>query len=210
MSTAVQSLIDQVVDEYGFDITAPQALREIDVRHKTMVARALANRRTITVGTTVAGQQTYPVTALEVYEVYVDGVPYGKAPRRSVAAERAGTLRWKPSWQGLFVATADSAGVAELGLIPVPTTAGLAITAFVAALADPLTQGGNIVVDDDMANALVEGAAATFFARDAEQIPSADRNEVRFDLACEGYRRRVASRFRGPGPAQIRVQGINA
>ncbi|HEY4096159.1 MAG TPA: hypothetical protein VGM33_11630 [Baekduia sp.] len=210
MATAVQSLIDQVVKEYSFDIDVTQALRELDIRHKSMVARALADRRTITIGETVAGQQVYPVTALELYELYVDGVPYGKVPRTSVAAARQGRLTWSPSWQGLFVATADAGGVAEVGLIPVPDTTGLEITAFAAVRADSLEQAGVIAVDDEFSNALVEGAAATFFARDAEQIPTADRNEARFDAACEELRLRIRARFRKPGPAQIRVQGVNA
>jgi hypothetical protein len=207
MATTVQTLIDELLNEYSFDTDAAGALRALNRRHKKMVARARSWRKLITVGTTVAGQRDYPLSGiLEVHEVQVGGVPYGKAPRQAQTSYARSELTWSPSDEGL----ADGTGTGELGLIPPPTVSGLAITAFGPVPADDLVQGGNILIDDDFADALVDGAAATFFARDAEQMATADRNETRFDAACEEYRRRVARAVRGPGPAQIRVQGLNA
>lgn len=209
MPVTAQQLVDEFLGQWSFDVDQAEALRWLDRRHKKMVRRSRCNVKLVSVGVTVVGQAEYPLRVIEAFQVTVNGVPYGKAPRKAQAAYAAGRLRWAPVDQGLFFPTADASGVSQIGLIPPPDTAGLAIQAFAAVAATDLVLASPLLIDEDFHEALQEGMAATGFARDSEQLPSADRNEARFDLACEEYRREVKRRMRS-GPAQIRVQGVNA
>lgn len=205
MPVTAQSLVDEVIDQWGFDVDAATGLKWLNRRHKTMVRRGRSNRRTIEIGVTVAGQSDYPVAAFDVYSVTVGEVPYRKARRSDQRAYTRGQLVWTPSDVGLFVAKADENGASQLGLIPPPGEAGLTIEVFAAVAADDLTLTSELLVDEDYHEGLQEGMAATGYARDSEQMGAADRCEARFDAKCEELRQETARRFRGHGPAQIRV-----
>lgn len=207
MSQTAQEIVSEVIGGWSFDVDAATGLRWLNRRHKTMVRRARLNRKTATVGTTTADQGHYVIDALDIYSVEVDGVTYNKALRRDERAWRAGRLRWTPSDEGLFVVTADTEGAIEIVLIPTPSESGKAIEAFVALPADDLAGSDVPLVPEDWYDALMEGVAATGYARDQEQTGPADRLEARFDAKCEELRVETARRFRGRGPTQIRLAG---
>lgn len=204
MAVTAQTLVDEFLSQWGFDVDEAEALKWLDRRHKKMVRRSRCHLQTVAVGTTSAGVGDYALKAVEVLQVTVDGVQYGKAPRDAQLAYTRGLLTWRPRTNGLFVSTADSSGASEIGLIPPPTTSGLAIVAFAAMPASDLELGSSLLIDEDFHEVLQEGMAATGYARDAEQLPAADRCELRFDNGCEEYRREVKRRMRS-GPAQIRT-----
>jgi hypothetical protein len=210
MADNVDTLVAEILSVV--DVSTTEALTQLNRRHRTMVARAKCLRKRIAVASTTANVAEYPLDVIELYALEVAGVPYGKARRPDIYGYSQGTLLWSgPDGSGLIVADADAAGVTGITLIPTPTQTGLAITAFAAVKPDDLAAGGpasTIKVDNDFYNALVEGACATFLRRIGEGDPGT--GEQIFDGACEEMRRRAARRFRGAGPAQIRVQGINA
>jgi hypothetical protein len=209
MPVTAQQLVDEFLGQWNFDVSEAEALTWLDRRHKKMVRRSRCNLKTVAVGTTTAGVSDYAIKAVEIMQVLVDGVPFGKAPRSAQNAYSRGRLVWTPADEGLFVSTANGSGVSEVGLIPPPTQTGLAIQAFAAMPATDLVLASTLLVDDDYHEVLQEGMAATGYARDVEQLPSADRCEARFDAGCEEYRREIKRRMRS-GPAQIRVRGVNA
>jgi hypothetical protein len=66
-------------------------------------------------------------------------------------------------------------------------------------------------VDDDAIEGLMAGVFATMLSRPGEARPDLAREqEATFSTACEELRTRSNKRSRGPGPAQIRLQGTNA
>lgn len=210
MPDTVQTLVDEVLSVAEVD--SPTALRVLNRRYRSMVARSRCLRKRVAVGNTVAGTAFYPLDVIELYSLEVAGVPYGKARRPDIYGYSQGTLLWVgPAGGGLIVADASTAGVKGLTLIPAPTTTGAAITAYAAvkptdmALVDDVA---TLVIDDDFHEALVEGAQGTLLRRIGEGDP--DALDARFEAACEEQRRRTQRRFRGGGPAQIRVEGLSA
>lgn len=202
---SVATLLTQIRDEAGFDVTETQALRWLNARHRKMIARSRCLRATLSVGTTVADTGSYPLNTdvVAVYQVQVGGTAYSRIGRDDAAA--SGRLLISNS----FYANADGSGTIELTLYPAPTEAGAAITAFAAILPPDLDADDYPLVPIDFQDALVEGAIATGMARDIEQVGIADRFEDRFDRACEELRRRTNSQVAG-GSVQMRVVGVNA
>lgn len=205
----VQQLVDQVVDETGFDVTDTQALRWINARHRKMCARARSFRAIVQVGTATADQASYSVDAdlVEMYELTVDGTPYERVALEDVTAGTAGLVTI--SSHGVFAATSDANGVSAVRLYPAPSESGAAIQLFGSMVPPDLALTDYPQVPVDFQDALVEGAIATGMARDAGQIGVADRFEARFDRACEELRRRTNSRLRGSS-VTLRIVGINA
>ena len=183
------------------DVDDPAALRRLNSRHRTMVARARSYQPTVAIGNTVVGQAGYPFPSspeiVELLQVYVDGVPYGKAKRDDDYSYSQGGLIWEGP-TGLWFAEEDS----ELILIPAPSTAGLAITALAACYPPDLAAGqpaSAFKIDGEFQEPLVNGAAATELLRIGEGDPAS--MEATFTAACEEQRRRVDKRMRGSGPA---------
>lgn len=209
MAESVATLVAEV--KQVVDVTDDQALTALNRRHRRMVAVGRSRRSRVEIGPTVAGQAFYPVTGVvEALGVFIDGVPQGKARREDVYAYQRGGLVWSTPG-GLIVTDASSAGVAGLSFIPGPTDAGLSIELYAALLPADLLLGDPISavkVDPDFYDALVEGAASTWLRREGEGDPNG--SDARFDAECERLRQRVNARFRGSGPSQIRVLGINA
>jgi hypothetical protein len=203
----VGDLVDQIKDEAGFDATDTAVLRWLNARHRRMIARSRCLKATVSVGTTVANQSSYPIDTgtIEVYEVQVGGTAYLRVGRDDAANASAGRLYMNNA----FYANSDNSGVSELTLYPAPETGGDAISMYAAILPPDLGLEDYTMVPIDFQDALVEGAIATGMARDIEQVAVADRFEARFDQACEELRRRVNSRI-GGGGLQVRVVGINA
>jgi hypothetical protein len=214
VADTVQQLVDDVLNEGSFDATAAQALRWLNRRHRTMVARSRCYRFTTTL-TTVAGQRDYalPTDVVEIFEVSVNGMPAGRARHVDLAL---GALSYVIlSGDGRVMAPEeDSSGGAELGFYPTPDTSGQQILVRAAFLPPDLDTANNatLKVPGDFVDALVSGAMATALERAPGDFRPdlADRHAQRFEAACEELRRRVSRRYRGSAPAQIRVQGINA
>jgi hypothetical protein len=131
VAETVAGLQDAIVTEASFDVTPTQALTWINRRWRSMTGRARAYRKTLTVANTTGGIGFYPLTGvLEVYEVTVNGAPYGRARRGDPYQDVIGALRWTGA--GLFVPDANTSAVRGITLIPTPDTSGLPIGAFAA------------------------------------------------------------------------------
>lgn len=211
MPSTTAELITDVKDGAG-DIDDATALRYLNKRQRSMCARSGWFRETVEIGPTMVGQDEYALGAdVDVlYSLTVDGVPYTKRSHGDID-------RLKVGWStrvgdgGFFSITDDTAGAVKLRLYPAPTVAGLAMLAWASVAPPAMVAGGQgPMVPDDFTDALVEGAIATWLARKDENFGSADRNEGRFDNACEELRRRAKRRFRPGGVAQARVLGVNA
>jgi hypothetical protein len=209
VAETVTGLQDALINEASFDITATQALAWINRRWRLMIGRARAYRKTLTVGPTVAATAFYPVpAAIEVFEVTVGGAPYGRGRRGDPYQDSQGSLRW--SGTGLFVPDATASAVRGITLIPVPDTAGLAITAFAAVEPPDLTPDATgdtllaTILDGEFVEPLIAGAMATGYRREGN-LGLARDNDAMFDAGCDEFLRITRRRFRGPGPTQIRT-----
>lgn len=207
MADDVNTLVAELQGIVDADATA--ALRLLNRRHRQMVARAQSLKDHVEI-LTVANTAGYGVTdvnnrpVLEVLNVTVDGAEYTRGKQSDAFQYAQGLLVF--DGYGLFLADA-----ARVTLVPTPTQTGLEIDVFCARLPDDLVVGGagtTIKVDFDLLDALVDGAAATELARIGEGDPAS--LEAKFSAACEELRSRERRRFYGGGPAQIRVQGLNA
>lgn len=215
MAETVSQLVDDVITEGGFDVDTPRALRWLNRRFKFMVGEARAYRKVVSVATTVAGQAFYAFSPVEAYTFEINGVPYGKARRADIYDNAQGTLIWEGAG-GLIVGGADATGAKGITLIPTPTQAGLAITSFAAVVPADLTAdaaGDTLlaaILDGEFADELVSGAIATGHLRVDGRPDLAAPHEQVFAGGVERLRMRTKRRYRGGGPAQIRIQGVNA
>jgi hypothetical protein len=216
VATTVSQLVTDITAEGAFDADPAQVLRWLDRRHKQMCARAGAFRKTASAGVTVAGQQSYAVPAglLEALEVTVGGVTYTRGRHTDIASGDALVLG---GTGGIFLDTADSAGVQQVALFPVPSDPGDAISVYgLYAAPDLATTPGagvitSVLVDDDAVEGLLHGVFATALSRPGEaRWDLAQAHEASFETACLEFKRRVTRRLRGSGPSQIRVIGYNA
>lgn len=207
----VQTLVDRIVASSG-DLDPTIALDRFNAAHKTMINTARGLRKTLSAGVTTAGQAAYSVPAgiLEVYELSVAGMPYGRARHVDQLLGALGRLTISGDGGGVFAPTASSSGVEQVQLYPIPSAAGNAISVFAAVRAPTLTVGDDPLVDDDMWDAIVDGALAKGRLRDDELFWSAQAFAQIFEQAVQMYTRRVARRYKGTGPSMIRVIGLNA
>jgi hypothetical protein len=213
MAETVAQLVTAIVDEASFDVTSSQALVWLNRSWRTMLGRARAYRKTVSLGTTVANDATYdaPAGIVELYSVEVAGVPYGRARREDVYWDTQGRLVWTgPGETGLFYPDATAAAVSSITLIPAPTTAGQAMTGLAATYPPDLTSdatGDTLLVAyaDNRYEGLIAGAMAIGYRREGNAGLRADA-KTEFDQETEELRRDVKRRYRGPGPTQIRVE----
>jgi hypothetical protein len=182
-------------------------------RHRRMVARAKSYRKTI------SGRErpslirrTTPLDVIELYTLEVAGVPYGKARHGDAFAYGQGQLVWslRRGWRP------DRGGGqrerrAGIKLIPTPTHERGGDHAFAAVTPPDLAHGGaasTIQVDPTSTTRWWRvRARRTCAGRGRGTRARAIRSSTQ---ACEEMRQRVARRYRGSGPSQIRVQGLNA
>lgn len=217
MAETVAGLQSTIVDEASFDVTSAQALVWINRRWRQMIGRARAYRDTVSFGNTVADQAFYaaPPDVKELYSLEVGGVPYGRAKRPDGYANSQSRLRWTYQGEvGLFYPDASSSAVQGVTLIPTPSEV-LPITGLAATLPPDLTAdaSGNTLLttllDQDYVEGLIAGAMSIGYRREG-QIQLARDNEAVFNETTEDFRRVVKRRFRGPGPTDIRVEGLTA
>jgi hypothetical protein len=205
-------LVDQVKTEAQFDVTDTAALAWLDRRHKKMVVRARALRKTVSIGPSVASQRDYalPSDLVEVLEVSVDGLPYGRATHTDLSYGAQGWLMLD-GIGGVVASEETASGDAEIALYPTPTQAGLTVTVRGVFRPSDLLVGtdSTIKVPDEFLDSLVSGAIATGLQRQEYRPDLAQSFEQDFSDACEEWRRQVRRRYRGAGPTTIRIQGVN-
>jgi hypothetical protein len=211
---SVSAVVSEIIAQGSFDATSAEVLAVLNRRHKTMVARARTFKKAMSAGSTVANQQVYanPAGLIEAREVTVAGVTYGRGNHTDLSAGSQDMLTLDGAG-GIFVATADSAGVDSFALYPVPTTSGDAIVVYGSYRPSDLLIDNSVPfrIDDEDVEGLMAGVFATLLARPGEARPDlAVAQEQIFGAACEEARLREAKRLRGPGPSIIRVAGINA
>jgi hypothetical protein len=208
-----QQVVDQVKQQ-GFDNTDTEILGWVDERQKEMVAAARARRKSVSAGPTVAGQGNYtlPEGIVEIFNVRVGTGVLGPLYTRASASVHAAYEQAALSYDGagFFVPWATNTGTDQFWLVPYPTEAGHTIFIESAIEAETLALADDLFIPDQFVRYLRYGAMATGWDVNAEEGNTSDRYEARFEQGVERYRRWVARRFRGSGPAQIRVKGLNA
>lgn len=217
MADTVASLVANVLTEGNFDATEPQVLQWLTRRQRTMCSRTRVYRKKLSIGPTVAEQQAYtvPKEVVEIREVLVNGITYGTG-RHSDLAQGAQGYLWLDGLYldggGISTREDDSTGTTKLALYPTPTEAGLEVTLIAVCLPPDLVVGedSTIKVPGDFLDALVAGAIATGLTRIESRPDLAQPFETIFSAACTELETQVNRRFRGAGPAQIRVVGLNA
>lgn len=210
MPENVSDLVAEVIAQGAFDAVTGDVLKWFNRRHKEMVNAARGYRKTLTIGTTVAGTQTYNVPAgvVELTDITVAGISWGHGRLTDIAAGANGWL-WLDAQGGLIVGSASSGGASQIALVPAPSTTGDAIMAPNAAVSPPdlvIDNSVPLVIDDDMIEGLMAGVFATALGRPNEARPDlAGAQLAIFEQKKAEYSRRVARRLRGAGPSRIRI-----
>lgn len=200
-------LVDELLEIAGLDVEPERALAWLNDRHAEMVAKARALKQRLALGVTDGGASIVAPNVVELYELKIGGSSYKRVRRQDMEKARAQQLRI--SWPGLiFSSEANVGGNATFEIYPGPA-ADQEIEVFAAMRPPNLGRGDRTMVPRERERALIEGAFATGLAFDTEQLGAADRFEGRFDLACAELYREVKRQFRGSGPSQILLHGVN-
>lgn len=221
--TAVAELVDVVSKEGVFDASPATILRWLDRRHLSFCARTKCFRRKLDIGPTAAGVSSYalPAEVQEIRELLVGavnapalGVPYGVGLERDLAQGALGYLWLGGLYQavggGIFTRDESGAGADLVALYPTPTEAGQPIVIRAVCRPPHLVDGGRVVTPPEFDDALVAGAIATGLERLEARPDLASAAEARFSQACGELLGEVERRYRGSGPAEIRVAGYTA
>ena len=218
MADTVSQLVEAVLNEGQFDASNTQALRWLTVRQRQMCRRSRCYRKTLSIGPTVNAQTAYAVPAevVEILMVEVDGKVYGHL-RMNDPSEGALGWIWLGGVGGIAGRYDSSAGEAMLWLYPAPLVGGplepgKAISLKAVCRPPDLEEGkdATLVIPGEHVDALVSGAIATGMLRTEDRPDLAAAHEQIFTAACAELTQQTNRRFRGIGPAQIRVQGVNA
>ena len=213
MADTVAQLVEQVLSEGELDAAKSQALRWLTVRQRQMCRRSRWLRKTITLGAVTGGVGTYTVPAevVEILEVRLGGVVYGHA-RHVDPAEGAQGYVWLGGAGGIAGREDTSAGAQVLRLYPTPTASGAVLEIYAVCRPPDLAEGSDstLVIPGEYCDALVAGAIATAYLRLENRPDLASPHETVFNDGCGELTQQSNRRFRGTGPAQIRVAGINA
>ena len=216
-SGTVGELVANVLSEASFDATEAQALQWLSRKHELMVVRAKCFRQKIQIGPTVSEQAQYAVPArvVEIRELKVANVPYGTGKHRDIAENELGYIWldgiYVAAGGGLEVRDYDESGNSLVTLVPTPTEAGLEVTLSAVCRPEPLVIGqAGVRIPPEFYDALVAGAVATGLQRLESRPDLAQSNEAIFTAGCLELLRQTNQRYRGSGPAQIRVVGLNA
>lgn len=215
--STVAQLVASVLEDGQFDATEAQALRWLNTRHRQLCARTRCYRQTLTFGPTVAGQLGYPVPpgVVEILQVTVGGLVYG-ATRHSDFAQGERGFIWLGGEGGVAGREDSGSGqqlirifpAAKVGAAPEP---GEAISVYAATQPPPLVVGDDstIKVPDDYFDALVSGAIATGMLRVESNPALAAPHEQIFTTAVGELLRATNRKYRGSGPARVRLLGVN-
>lgn len=204
----VPALIAAVLKEGDFDVDEPTALRWLSDAHRLMVKRSECYRRRISLGETVASQGSYslPEEVVEVIEVLVGGLPYGRGRHSDIAAWAQGWLMMS-GIGGIAVEDESSGGAYELALVPPPIEGGAPIEVYAVCRAPALlaTDDTTLKVPPEYDPALIAGAFSTGLARDEGRSDLAAGWRAEFEAGCVELRREVTKRN---APRRARVSGF--
>lgn len=203
----VSELLEQVLEEGGFDISAAAALRTFNQQHRKMVVRSRCLRREMPIGVTIVDEHAYELDPdiIEVVGLTVDEKPWRRTGARSWAALRGQV----PSARGGFYAQwPDLGGNEQLVLFPAPSVAGLEIRALAAVRPQDLVATDRPQVPPEYHEALVDATVGALVGRVDERLGDAAAWRSAFDAAIEELRRDTRSRLRS-GPGQIQVVGYH-
>jgi hypothetical protein len=201
------SIISAAKTQGKFDLLDADMLVLLNERHKEMVVQAKALLAVQTIGTTVAGQGTYPLpaTVADVGTVYVGTTLYTRVGATDMVEAHAGVL----GVTGSVVAPSyDAAGGPGFELYPAPDTTGEAVSAVVALSPPDLTLSDTPVPPDDLHTFLVDGLMSLAYLRNEGRADLSAPHEQRFNRGVELYAARKNSRV-GSGPTQMAVAGYH-
>lgn len=210
-----QQIVTAILEQGGFDVDRPVALGWANEKYSSMVARARALKALVELGTTTNGDDTFAfpergVSLLSLHVVYAQGAKeYVEGSLEQLVGIDTGRLR-VPYREGVFVESFTEEGVRRIVLRPVPQEAGAPVIALVALrplqLADSETSSP--IVDEDVHDALVEGAIGLGLARLDENIAEADRYEGRYEAKVAELERREKMKV-APASAQMQISGYH-
>ena len=203
----VAAMVDAVMNEGNFDITEAQALRWLTRAHRRMCSRANCIRRRIDIGP-ADDRDSYdlPAEVVQLREVLVGGEPYGTGIHADVAVGQYLLI----DGPGVTAEDATPGGAAQLVLIPAPAP-GVSIQVFAYCRAEPLVVGDDTTlgIPEEFDQDVIAGAVAWGLQFEAMRPDLAPEFWTQFNEGCTELLKSTRRRFRGPGPTQIRVQGLN-
>lgn len=209
----VPALIAAVLGEGDFDVDEPTALRWLTDAHRLLVKRSKCYRKRIPLGgMTVAGQGTYGAGQLddviEVIEVLVGGLPYGRGRHSDIAASAQGWLLVSGTG-GVIVEDESTGGGYEIALVPVPVEGGASIEVYAVCRASALlaTDDTTLKSPAEYDPAIVASAFATGLSRGEGRPELARSYREEFEAGCTELGREVTRRN---APRRARVSGYNA
>lgn len=208
--------IDACLAQGGFDSTSSNTSRAIvaswiNRKHREMVRKSKIRRGSVELGpTTTAASYPVPDNVVEIDSLTVGTMPYNRKGRRQLARLTGGQDRIVYGVvQGFFIPTYDAASLEYVTLYPTPSAAGASITADAALKADTLTDetSDSLIVDDEFAEAVVDGAIGMGRKRVDLRPDLAADYEQDFQAKVEELRRSVNSRVGGTSSFQLRPVG---
>jgi hypothetical protein len=201
-------IVDAALSEGGIDATPAQALVWGNDRYRRLVAGSKWLRLKRALGTTAAGQATYPL-ADDIVDVLSVRVAQS-APYRLITIDALWELQggesFRATTRGLFAPAYDDDSQAEsIELYPVPEMGGDTLTALVAVLPPALAATDTPQVPEDFhMTGIKAGVIADGLKLIDEQHQEGSVWEGEFQQAIEDLRRRRNSRV-GRGPTPIRL-----
>jgi hypothetical protein len=219
VAETVSAIVTEILAQGSLDATSAETLAILNRRHKLMCNRARVYRTQQAMTRADADVAVYasatgliePMTMQAIDDTTGDPgtvTTYSPANRGDVPAMLAETLVLSREG-GVF---AEYNGATSWLLYPDPTSS---LTVYAYGVYSPpdllIDNSVPFRVDDDAIEGLMAGVFATMLSRPGEARPDLAREqEATFSTACEELRTRSNKRSRGPGPAQIRLQGTNA
>lgn len=212
--TDVLTLISSVQGQIGTEASRPTILALMNEVYMTQVADSRWLVEELTLGTTVAGTNSYVVpTSPEIIEITglkVGGYSWDRVGEDEMWDLTAwGSGNWTGRY-GSYAPTYSSTGALSLTMYPTPTSSGATLVARAAVLPAPLTDGVGVpVTPSDSHSSLVDGAIGLILMRVDERPDLAQWFSSRSLEWTEKLRRRKNSIVRGKGPVQVQVQGYH-
>lgn len=208
-SQKVQALVDAVIEDGEFDATPAQALRWLNGRQKQLTARSGCYRKTLSLGNTTSGQDTYtlPADVVRVLQVTVGSLPYPEMRHSDFALLEA---HWEFLYGvgGIMGRDDSAAGNPQIRIAPVPGTEAQTLSIYAIMLSPDMALGDDttLVVPPDYYEALVSAAIGTG-SRGEARYDIAGTAESNFAASCQELTTATAKRFRPIGQQKARVRG---
>lgn len=203
-----RNIQDEVKAAVG-DVTDPEARRWALESARRINAEAHFLTAEVSLGTTVAGQSTYPLaqSMVDLTMVRVGDGEYTRVSPREMWELQSGRGRLRGSG-GVFAPAYSATGVVSVEFYPTPARSGIPIQSFqVIDIPEPvLWETSHPPFPSDFDRYVVHGAAAVGLAIRDDRFDAAQWHEERANQAVGLMKRRRYSRI-GSGPARIRVKG---